>query len=187
MFIFPVGIQAMVSGTPYYLGGPQFTKQLEPKIDAIIREVKEETFLSLYKYDIDDYPVHNHNMCFLTDTKISYIDNTTKLCVDNQNIDIYGEWAKSNGVDMMSSEEILTLEEKLSIYRKDKDFNRIFRHYKVGVTILGNLDTLLKFYTEDIHDIEEAPHIDIRPYDIGVLLVPLRIIANMCRIKKYLI
>lgn len=179
-----IDFQASISGSPYYLGGPRFTKKIEPKFDAMRREVKEETYLSLYDRDLHNKIVRNNDLCFLTDTELLYFTEYTKLCVDNQNIEIYGKWAKTHGIDLMTSAEIMDMEDKVYEYRENHQFNNIFIHHKISLVILGELNSLLDFYTKDIFTIEPPPHNDIPSNDFGVLLVPLRLVDILCHKKS---
>jgi hypothetical protein len=156
-------------------------KDVEPELDVMKREVKEETFLSLHRRDIYLRLVTNYDMCFLTNTLLPYRAENTKLCIDDQDIDIYGQWAYEHGIDQMSSKELLELEDRIVEYRKDKNFNLSFVHRKIAIMLLGDLDTLLEFYTQNIITMQPAPHSDIRPNDFAILLVPLRFMDKRCR------
>lgn len=180
-----IDYQSVISGNPYYLGNSWFTKRnIEPEPDAMRREVKEESFLSLYEQDVDGRVVHNFDMCFLTDTTLPYLSQNSKLCIDHYNIEIYGDWAKQRGLDLMTSDDITKLEDDLVIYRQNRNFNKNFVFHKVALMVLGGLDSLLEFYTKDIFTTPPAPHMDIRPNDFAVLLVPVRLIYMMC--QKYI-
>jgi hypothetical protein len=177
-----INYQAIISGSPYYLGGPKFNwKSCEPLNDLMRREVKEETLLTLHDVDIHGNQVDNFDMVFIKNTPLPYLAQNTKLAIDYENIDIYGEWDYRYRVDRMTSHEIEAMEEKVNNFRANPKFNFNFVSYKTAIVVLGELTELLHFYTYIIHTIKPAPHIEIRPNDLGVLLIPLRLIYNRCQ------
>jgi hypothetical protein len=177
-----INYQAIVSGSPYYVGGPNFNwKACEPLEDLMRREVKEETFLTLNDYDIEGNPINNFDMVFINNTRLPYLAENTKLAIDYKNVDIYGEWAYRYRIDLMTSMEIQAFEDKVNNFRKNPKFNNKFVYRKIALVVLGELNELLNFYTNEILTIQPAPHIDIRPNDFGVLLIPLRLIYHRCQ------
>lgn len=175
-----IDYQAVISGTPYYVGSQHFDEsKVEPPFDTMKREVKEETFLTLHG------PVNNYDICFFKDTFLSQVDDTTKFALDYDNIDIYGNWSYHNGIPHMTSKQINDIEHRLSIYKQDRDFRRKFNQHKIALILIGNLATLYNFYGRDISFVNEPPHMKLRSNDFGVVLIPLNLVYNIC--KKILV
>jgi hypothetical protein len=171
-----IDYQVNVSGTPFYVGGPHFNERdIEPAFDTMRREIKEETWLSLHE------PVHNYDLCFLRDTYLPQTNETTKLVIDAEDIDIYGAWAHQNSISDMTSEEISDMERRLIDYKGDRDFRNRFNQHKIALTVIGNLGTLYNFYGRDILQVQPSPHVEIRSNDFGVVLVPLRLVYNLSK------
>lgn len=171
-----IDYQAIISGTPYYIGSQVFDEQdVEPMHDVMIREIKEESFLSLHG------DVNNYDICFLKDTYLPQINETTKLVVDVDDIDIYGPWAHKNMIPEMTSDEIDEMEQRLVSYKKDRDFRNNINQYKIALMVVGDLSTVYNFYRRDISQVHPPPHMEIRSNDLGVVLIPLQLVYNICK------
>lgn len=171
-----IDYQANISGTPYYLGNQTFDQNaVEPMFDTMKREIKEETFLSLRQ------SVHNYDLCFLSDTYLPHLNETTKLAVDTENIEIYGPWAHENDLSKMTSDEINEMEHRLGSYKRDREFRNRFNQHKIALMVIGNLSTLYNFYSNDISRVSPPPHMEIRDNDLGVVLIPVSLVYNICK------
>ena len=171
-----IDYQGVISGSPYYIGPKNFNKTfIEPIEDTIRREVKEETFLSLYNYDMMNRIVNNYDLCFLTNTNLpipmdkNRLPPNTKLCIDYEDVDIYGKWGHYHRVDRMTPREIQNMEDRLSVYKENATFRRLYNRGKVAVMVIGEFHTLYDFYTtvQPISQIQE---------NFGIILLPLRLV-----------
>jgi hypothetical protein len=166
-----IDYQAIISGSPYYVGNEHFNeREVEPLIDVMRREVKEETFLSLRG------PVHNYDLCFLRDTYLPQINATIKLVIDYDDIDVYGSWAYQKGISDMTANEIADMEGRVSVYKRNHGFRNRFNRHKIALTVIGSLDMLYNFYGGDIGSVRPPPHREIRENDFGVVLLPLNFV-----------
>jgi hypothetical protein len=170
--------QAIVTGTPYYLGGPVFDiNEVEPTADTIHREVQEETYLSINFVDQIGNPVQNHDVCLFTDTYLPLIKPYVRPCLHVNKNPIFGAWALKYGLDRQTPQEISEMEARLLSYRKgDSNFYRDFQQQKIAVSIIGEITSLLNFYTAIVPNIPKPPHFESRINDLGVIMVPLRLI-----------